>query len=211
VVDDVPYAIEDNKIYVRDEAETNLAVRDEIVQLVRRKAAVQAPVHCPKLRRSSLRLPAAKLRLHRMAKSRRHRLAWENRRDRRAWRHPVSHHARSAKRQRGSERHAQIGPQPVALCISQHESRPVEVDKVAWRGDLGMLDQLQTRRQNRYDLVQRLPEGRLRVYYGVTDDGIHGEWRKIVDWRVRRRCRAGIRTLCRNPQSDDSRGDSHSE
>ncbi len=32
--DDPPYAIDDNKIYVRDEAETNLAVRDEIVQLV---------------------------------------------------------------------------------------------------------------------------------------------------------------------------------
>jgi len=32
--DDPPYAIDDYKIYVRDEAETNLAVRDEIVQLV---------------------------------------------------------------------------------------------------------------------------------------------------------------------------------
>src|SRR5690606_38214153 len=31
---DPPYALDDNKIYVRDEAETNLAVRDEIVQLV---------------------------------------------------------------------------------------------------------------------------------------------------------------------------------
>src|SRR5690606_14030627 len=30
-----PYAIEDNKIYVRDETETSLAVRDEIVNLVR--------------------------------------------------------------------------------------------------------------------------------------------------------------------------------
>ncbi|HEX2908697.1 MAG TPA: RNA-binding domain-containing protein, partial [Phototrophicaceae bacterium] len=33
--DDRPYAIEDNKIYVRDEADTGLAVRDEIVNLVR--------------------------------------------------------------------------------------------------------------------------------------------------------------------------------
>ncbi|HRF47379.1 MAG TPA: putative DNA binding domain-containing protein, partial [Anaerolineales bacterium] len=32
--DDPPYAIDDNKIYVRDESETSLAVRDEIVQLV---------------------------------------------------------------------------------------------------------------------------------------------------------------------------------
>ncbi|HUM71072.1 MAG TPA: hypothetical protein PLK31_19755, partial [Chloroflexota bacterium] len=33
---DAPYAIDDNKFYVRDEAETSLAVRDEIVRLVER-------------------------------------------------------------------------------------------------------------------------------------------------------------------------------
>lgn len=33
--EDPPYAIDHNKIYVRDEAETTLAVRDEIVQLTR--------------------------------------------------------------------------------------------------------------------------------------------------------------------------------
>ena len=32
---DLPYALDDNKIYVRDEAETSLAVRDEIVALVK--------------------------------------------------------------------------------------------------------------------------------------------------------------------------------
>ena len=35
--DDPPYAVDDNKVYVRDEAETGLAVRDEIVSLVLRK------------------------------------------------------------------------------------------------------------------------------------------------------------------------------
>ena len=34
--DDPPYALDDNKIYVRDELETGLAVRDEIVGLVLR-------------------------------------------------------------------------------------------------------------------------------------------------------------------------------
>ncbi len=36
--DDPPYAVDDNKIYVRSEAETGLAVRDEIVGLVLRGA-----------------------------------------------------------------------------------------------------------------------------------------------------------------------------
>jgi hypothetical protein len=43
--DDPPYALDDNRIYVRSEAETNLAVRDEIVTLVRR--ALHAPSELP--------------------------------------------------------------------------------------------------------------------------------------------------------------------
>jgi len=34
--DDPPYALDDYKIYIREESETNLAVRDEIVGLVLR-------------------------------------------------------------------------------------------------------------------------------------------------------------------------------
>ena len=32
----------------------------------------------------------------------------------------------------------------------------------------------------RYDLVQRLPDGKIDVYYGVTEDGIHGVWAQLV-------------------------------
>src|SRR5690606_19323009 len=42
--EDPPYAIDDNKIYVRDEAETTLAVRDEIVQLVTQSLQRQGAV-----------------------------------------------------------------------------------------------------------------------------------------------------------------------
>src|SRR5262249_10499145 len=41
---DKPYAIEDNKIYVRDEADTTLAVRDEIVNLVRQGQGIKPSV-----------------------------------------------------------------------------------------------------------------------------------------------------------------------
>ena len=44
---DVPYAIEDNKIYVRTEAETNLAVRDEIVQIIQRRAGPAEELSIP--------------------------------------------------------------------------------------------------------------------------------------------------------------------
>ncbi len=41
--DDPPYAVDDNKIYIRSEAETNLAVRDEIVSLVLRSSRHTIP------------------------------------------------------------------------------------------------------------------------------------------------------------------------
>ena len=41
--DDPPYAIDENKIYVRDEAETTLAVRDEIVRLVAKNPRLAHP------------------------------------------------------------------------------------------------------------------------------------------------------------------------
>jgi|GEM_PF-2001020 len=33
----------------------------------------------------------------------------------------------------------------------------------------------------RYDFVQRDAEGQLHVYYGVTEEGIHGPWREFLE------------------------------
>jgi len=33
----------------------------------------------------------------------------------------------------------------------------------------------------RYDFVQRDSEGQLHVYYGVTEEGIHGPWREFLE------------------------------
>ena len=180
--DDVPYAIEDNKIYVRDEAETNLAVRDEIVQLVRRKVAMQAsvavalpeaaPVEPAPADSETAPSPDGQVSPPRtgveiVATEERGGIRYHTMRDLRNG-SVVQNVTRKSARNLWH------------YAISQHESQPVEVDKVAWRGDLGMLDSSKRAGKTRYDLVQRLPEGRLRVYYGVTDDGIHGEWRKVV-------------------------------
>ena len=45
--DDPPYAVDENKIYIRNEAETGLAVRDEIVALVLRSSKVNAAAALP--------------------------------------------------------------------------------------------------------------------------------------------------------------------
>jgi hypothetical protein len=52
---------------------------------------------------------------------------------------------------------------------------------VNWRGDIGLWKKKQRAGKVRYDFVQRDAEGQLHVYYGVTEDGIHGPWREFLE------------------------------
>ncbi|MGH2521958.1 MAG: hypothetical protein ACRDH2_05585, partial [Anaerolineales bacterium] len=65
-------------------------------------------------------------------------------------------------------------------AISAKESGELKPETVTWRGDLGLWRKTRKGGAIRYDLVQRTDEG-LRVYYGVTEDGIHGPWKRLVD------------------------------
>jgi hypothetical protein len=64
-------------------------------------------------------------------------------------------------------------------AITQAEEHPASANRVEWLGDIGVLKRREHGGRARYDLVQR-EHGKLRVYYGVTEDGIHGEWARLV-------------------------------
>ena len=64
-------------------------------------------------------------------------------------------------------------------AITQVEEHPVDPSQVDWYGDIGLLKRREHGGRARYDLVQR-ENGKLRAYYGVTEDGIHGEWVRLV-------------------------------
>jgi hypothetical protein len=66
-------------------------------------------------------------------------------------------------------------------AITQKEQHPVQADEVTWQGDIGLWKKTQRAGKVRYDFVQRDAAGRLHVYYGVTEDGIHGPWREFLD------------------------------
>jgi hypothetical protein len=161
--DDPPYAIDDNKIYVRGEAETGLAVRDEIVSLVRpsRAEEVVVPVEEPAGRveppRTGVEIVESRERkgtlYHTMRDLRNGNVVQNVTRQsaRRLW-----HYA-----------------------ITQVEQHPVDPGQVEWHGDIGVLRRREHAGRARYDLVQR-EDGKTRVYYGVTEDGIHGEWARLV-------------------------------
>jgi hypothetical protein len=178
--DDPPYAVDDNKIYVRDEAETGLAVRDEIVGLVLRGRRQQEPVATqPEARieaKPSLEavtsLPEAEPPPHTgvevAAVEEREGNRYYTMRDLRNG-NVVKNVTRASARRLWHYAITEYGKLPGDLSQA----------KIQWMGNLGLLGGNQQGKVTRYDLVQRTSQG-YRYYFGVTEDGIHGPWKQLV-------------------------------
>ena len=173
--DDPPYAIDQNKIYVRQEVETSLAVRDEIVQLVLRR-------HHPKPAETPVAAAVADLPATTAFEPSQTEVApprtgvevvaTENRKG------TLYHTVRDLRNgnvvknvTRSSARHLWR----YAITEAESKNQPA----ITWSGDLGFIQKHQKAGAMRFDLAQRTPDG-IRIYYGVTDDGIHGDWKRIV-------------------------------
>ncbi len=172
--DDPPYAVDDNKIYVREEAETGLAIRDEIVLLVQRgsrltSAAPAADVevreepHAPEVAFEAPRTGVEIVGVEERDGTRYYAM-----RDLRNG-NLVKNVTRSSARRLWH------------YAISQHEQLPADLTKarLAWQGDVAILAEQKRGKVRRFDLAQRTPQG-TRLYFGVTEDGIHGDWKRLV-------------------------------
>jgi len=181
---DVPYAIEDNKIYVRNEAETNLAVRDEIVQIIQRRALAKGESLAPSIDVPSEPVSAGLLEeaapdasgviapprvgVEIVESIKRAGTLYHTVRDLRNG-SLVRNVTRKSARKLWH------------YAIIQHEQHPIQPSEIKWVGDLGLISATKRVGAVRYDFVQRLPGGSQRVYYGVTEDGVHDEWRKVAE------------------------------
>ena len=181
--DDPPYAVDDNKIYVRDEAETGLAVRDEIVGLVLRSSSSR-PAPPSKPETEKLIVPAetthASIASERESESpprtgvevvkveEREGVPYFTMRDLRNGNEVKNVTTVSARRL-------------WHYAITEYSQLPPDTGqlKIQWNGNLGLLRVHRQGKNVRYDLVQRSPRG-MRFYFGVTDDGIHGRWKALV-------------------------------
>ena len=161
--EDPPYAIDDNKIYVRSEAETNRAVRDEIVNLVKRAMAGPAalaagePAGHIEPPRTGVEIAETEERKGKL---------YHTMRDLRNGNEVKNVTRKSARRL-------------WHYAITQAEEHPVDPGQVEWHRGIGVLRARKHAGRARYDLVQR-DNGKLRVYYGVTEDGIHGRWARLL-------------------------------
>ena len=66
-------------------------------------------------------------------------------------------------------------------AITSFDELPGDPSKanIEWDGNLGLLKRRKQGKSTRYDLIQKA-DGGYRYYFGVTDDGIHGPWRRLV-------------------------------
>ena len=171
-----PYAIDENKFFVRDDTETSLAVRDEIVQLILRSMDMESTntvsvevgdtlVEIPKAITADTPPPQTGVEV--IISEKRSGRLFHTVQDLRNSNtvHNVT---------RKSARHLWH------YAILQHETQTVNKDELEWYGDIALIKKYQRGNHTRYDLAQ-IDNGELRIYYGVTSSGMNGAWQRFID------------------------------
>ncbi|OGO04267.1 MAG: hypothetical protein A2Y73_00510 [Chloroflexi bacterium RBG_13_56_8] len=185
-----PYVLEGSKIYLRQEAETSLAMRDEIVGLIKQTAGKKSarppsrrPVTVESDKAPSVPEPTEKVEAEAVEDSfsvtpphtgveiaetvSRNGVQYHTMRDLRNG-NEVRNVTRTSARRLWR------------YAIALKEKSTFQESKVSWSGDLGLWHKYLRASRPHYDLVQRGPDGEIRIYYGVTENGIHGPWRAVV-------------------------------
>jgi hypothetical protein len=165
--EDPPYVLDDSKIYLRQETETSLAVRDEIIQLIRRTPVPEAEkseetpppgeiIAAPQTGAEIVESTERKGTLYHTVKDLRNG-------------HQVQNVTRSSARRLWH------------YAITEKEDHPLQPTDVTWQDDIGLWKRYERAGKTRYDLVQRAPDGSLHIYYGVTEEGFHGDWERFLE------------------------------
>lgn len=179
---DAPYAVDDNKIYLRDEAETGLAVRDEIVSLVLRgqRAAPSTPAPTEaKTPEKTVEEVAVVQASEEKSGAPLTGVEVVNMEERGGNHYFTMRDLRNGNQVKNVTLKSARSLWHYALTEFIQLPEDISQAKVQWSGDIGLLKRYQQGNIQRYDLVQRNPS-RTRYYFGVTDDGIHGRWRQLL-------------------------------
>jgi PHP family Zn ribbon phosphoesterase len=169
---DVPYAVDGSKIYVRSESETSLALRDEIVQLVQRRWTPPQPEAVEEMEpgeeEAAPQIEPPRTGVEIMDTMERKGTLYHTVKDLRNS-NVVQNVTRSSARKLWR------------YAITQREQTPDENKKITWHDDIGFWKTYKRGGKMRYNLAQRDPDGKIHIYYGVTEEGFHGEWRRFME------------------------------
>lgn len=186
---DLPYAIDDNRFYIRDEAETTLAVRDEIVRLVERRILDSSqPLNLipePLLSDEEVKtianhqeeivmiasdesiIPPPRTGVEIVESEERNGTVYHTVRDLRNG-NLIKNVTRSSARKLWH------------YAITQIESGNPEPSAIAWHGNMAIINQRKRNNYVWYDLALK-DHDTIRVFYGVTDNGLNEEWMQFVE------------------------------
>jgi hypothetical protein len=177
-----PYALDDNKIYIREEDETNLAVRDEIVSLVQRGSQKNVaspsatPSHVsPSEPTVSVNTPASETEddthtdprtgVEVLDPIQRDGKYFYSLRDLRNGNTVKNVTTSSARRlwHYAISKYIEVSP-------------TIEKANIVWQGKYGLLHKYSNGNNVHFDLIEKTDSG-YRYFFGVTPDGIHGPWK----------------------------------
>ncbi len=177
---EIPYAIDSNNFYVRDESETNQAVRDEIVRLVELGQARQgtkeeqsqlvermtpAPV-IPQPVPSGSRVEPPRTGVEVVKSEPRQGVIYHTVRDLRNG-NLIQNVTKSSARKLWH------------YAISQAEAGSIDPQKLNWANNMALIRTRKKGGQAWYDLALREGDD-VHVYYGVTDSGLNDEWMSLL-------------------------------
>ncbi len=171
---ETPYVLDQTEVWVRQESESAIATRDEIVRLVlqtlagNRVPVPMAEAEEPIETGSPLADEPPHTGVEVVESSERNGISYHTVRDLRNG-SVVQNVTRFSARRLWR------------YAISEREAGGLDLNSVDWRGDIGLWKVHKRGGQTRYNLVQRDPDGKLHIYYGVTEDGLHGAWRVFSD------------------------------
>jgi len=186
--DDPPYTVDDSKIYIRSEAETGLAVRDEIVGLVSRGLSQRINkedlpsrlMDGQKPEKSSnatfevgafedIENNAPKIGVEVVSVEERNGRFYYTVRDLRNG-NVVKNVTPSSARKLWHYAITRYSKLPENPGLSK---------EIIWQGDYGIIHRRKQGKSVRYDFIQKIGKD-YRYYFGVTEDGIHGPWKSLV-------------------------------
>jgi len=190
---EVPYALDSTQIFVRSENETSLAVRDEIVNLVRDALAVEfaarvetAPLETIAAVETAEGLIADEVKTETLAApklaSPPPRTGVEIVSSKTRAKGDLQYTMRDLRNNRIIHNVTRSSARKLwQYAIGEYDKKTFEKAEIHWLGEVGILKASERAGKVRYDLAQRDANGELHIYYGVTDDGIHGVWKDLVE------------------------------
>ncbi|MCL5961898.1 MAG: putative DNA binding domain-containing protein [Chloroflexi bacterium] len=179
---DTPYVLGSSQVYIRQESETSLAVRDEIVRLVldarrevefepkKPEVAEVVTEPAPEVTTGAEEAPMVeppKTGVEIVDSVQRDNILYHIMKDLRNG-NIVQNVTRFSARRLWR------------YAITQKEDHDLTQSDITWQKDIGLWKTYKRAGLRRYDLVQRDGKNGLHVYYGVTEEGIHGDWKVFV-------------------------------